>query len=219
VIPANDTTLTYPSWTLQFVDSQELVGGDGRGVNGFDGDTGTLWHTQWVKAAPPPPHEIQIQLGGPAILNGFVYVPWQDGSPNGMIKDYEFYVSTDGVNWGSPVATGTWVGDATQKQVSFASTTGQYVRLRALSEVNGNPFISMAELHVQGSCTAPAVKLATPRSLALQTSTTLNVPANACLDSVTQSSWGVRLVLDEGPSQGGAQVDTYTPRSRRNLPT
>jgi hypothetical protein len=142
VIPANDTTLTYPSWTLQFVDSQELVGGDGRGVNGFDGDTGTLWHTQWVKAAPPPPHEIQIQLGGPAILNGFVYVPWQDGSPNGMIKDYEFYVSTDGVNWGSPVATGTWVGDATQKQVSFASTTGQYVRLRALSEVNGNPFIS-----------------------------------------------------------------------------
>jgi hypothetical protein len=136
-----------------------------------------------------------------------------------MIKDYEFYVSTDGVNWGSPVATGTWVGDATQKQVSFASTTGQYVRLRALSEVNGNPFISMAELHVQGSCTAPAVKLATPRSLALQTSTTLNVPANACLDSVTQSSWGVRLVLDEGPSQGGAQVDTYTPRSRRNLPT
>jgi lysophospholipase L1-like esterase len=170
-----------------------------------------MWHTQWVNGAPPPPHEIQIKLGGPATLTGFVYVPRQDGSPNGMIKDYEFYVSTDGVNWGSPVATGTFANTVTGKQVSFASTAGQYVRLRALSEVNGNPWTSMAELSVQGSCTAPAVKLATPRSLNLQTSMTLNVVANACLDSVTQSNWGVRLVLDGGPSQGGAQVDTYTP--------
>ncbi len=211
VIPASDNTLAYPSWTLQFVDSQELIGSDGRGVNGFDGNTGTIWHTQYLNGAPTPPHEIQIQLGGPATLNGFVYVPRQDGSPDGMVKDYEFYVSPDGVNWGTPVATGTWAADATEKQVSFASTTGQYVRLRALSEVNGLPYTSMAELHVQGSCIPPAVKLATPRSLALQTATTLNVLANACLDSVTQSSWGVRLVLDGGPSQGGAQVDTYTP--------
>ncbi len=192
---------------------------DGRGVNGFDGNTGTIWHTQWVNGAPPPPHEIQINLGSSATLNGFVYVPRQDGSPNGGSEQYEFYVSTDGVNWGSPVATGTFANDATEKQVSFASKTGQYVRLRALSEVNGNPFTSMAELHVQGSCIAPAVKLATPRSLALQTSTTLNVLANACLDSVTQSGWGVRLVLDGGPSQGGAQVDTYTPPFQAHLPT
>ena len=80
VIPASDNTLAYPSWTLQFVDSQELIGSDGRGVNGFDGNTGTIWHTQYLNGAPTPPHEIQIQLGGPATLNGFVYVPRQDGS-------------------------------------------------------------------------------------------------------------------------------------------
>jgi lysophospholipase L1-like esterase len=213
VISVSGDTLAYPSWTLKFVDSQEL---DGQGVKGFDGDTGTMWHTQWRNGSPPPPHEIQIKLGGPATLNGFVYVPRQDGSPNGRIGQYEFYVSTDGVNWGSPVATGTFANSATAKQVSFASKTGQYVRLRALSEVNGNPFISMAELYVLGSCTAPVVKLATPRSLNLQTSTTLNVLANACLDS-TQNGWGVRFVLDGGPSQGGAQVDTHTPPFQVNF--
>jgi lysophospholipase L1-like esterase len=166
-----------------------------------------MWHTQWVRAAPPPPHEIQIQLGGSANVTGFIYVPRQDGSQNGRIGQYEFYVSTDGVNWGSPVATGTFANSITGKQVSFATTTAQYVRLRALSEVNGNPWTSMAELYVLGQCIAPAVKLATPRSLALQTSTTLNVLANACLNSVTQSGWGVRFVLDGGPTQ----VDTHTP--------
>jgi lysophospholipase L1-like esterase len=210
VITVSGDTLANTSWSLQFVDSQELTGSDGRGVNGFDGNTGTMWHTQWLSNAPPPPHEIQINLGRSANLNGFVYVPRQDGSPNGRIGQYESYVSTDGVTWGSPVATGTFANTATGKQVSFASKTGQYVRLRALSEVNGNPWTSMAELYVLGQCIAPAVKLAQPRSLDLQTATTLNVVANACLDSA-QSGWGVRFVLDGGPAQGGAQVDTHTP--------
>ena len=150
---ANQTvtaTFTVPitNWKLKFVDSEERVGSDGRGVNSFDGATGTIWLTQWLNGSPPPPHEIQIDLGSSATLNGFVYVPRQDGFSFGWIGQYEFYVSTDGVTWGSPVATGTFPNDATNKQVGFASTTGQYVRLRALSEVNGNPFTSMAELQL-----------------------------------------------------------------------
>ena len=152
VINANQTikaTFTIPNtnWTLQFVDSEEPLA-FGAAVRGFDGVTETIWHTQFLNGSPPPPHEIQINLGSSANLNGFVYVPRQDGSPNGWIGQYEFYVSTDGVNWGSPVAVGTFANDATNKQVSFTSTTGQYVRLRALSEVNGNPWTSMAELQL-----------------------------------------------------------------------
>src|SRR5690349_23469759 len=48
--------LPQTGWSLKFVDSQELVGSDGRGVNGFDGNTGTIWHTQWLNSQPPPPH-------------------------------------------------------------------------------------------------------------------------------------------------------------------
>lgn len=156
VFIANQTvtaTFTIPNtnWKLKFVDSEETVAGDYRGVNGFDGVTETIWLTQVVNGfngSPPPPHEIQINLGSSANLNGFVYVPRKDGLPFGWIGQYEFYVSTDGVNWGSPVATGTFANDATNKQVGFTSTTGQYVRLRALSEVNGNPWTSMAELQL-----------------------------------------------------------------------
>ena len=153
VIVANQTvtaTFTIPNtnWKLKFVDSEELVGSGGRAVNGFDGKTETIWHTQFINGLPPPPHEIQIDLGSSANLNGFVYVPRKDGFSNGWIAQYEFYVSMDGVNWGSPVAAGTFANDATDKQVPFTSTTGQYVRLRALSEVNGYPWTSMAELQL-----------------------------------------------------------------------
>lgn len=152
VINANQTikaTFTIPNtnWTLQFVDSEEPLAFGGA-VFGFDGVIETIWHTQFLNGSPPPPHEIQINLGSLANLNGFVYVPRQDGLPNGWIGQYEFYVSTDGLNWGSPVAAGAFANDATNKQVSFTSTTGQYVRLRALSEVNGNPWTSMAELQL-----------------------------------------------------------------------
>jgi len=37
-------------------------------------------------------------------INGFRYLPRQDGAST-QIGQYEFYVSTDGVNWGSAVAT------------------------------------------------------------------------------------------------------------------
>jgi endo-alpha-N-acetylgalactosaminidase len=55
---------------------------------------------------------------------------------------------TDGVNWGSPTATGTLTNSATEKEVLFAPTPGRYVRLRALSEVAGKALTSVAELDV-----------------------------------------------------------------------
>ena len=65
-----------------------------------------------------------------------------------MIKDYEFYVSSDIADWGAAVASGTWTAGKIEKQVSFDCTLGRYVRLIALSEVSGNPWTTMAELNV-----------------------------------------------------------------------
>jgi len=153
--------LPQTGWSLLSVDSQETSCYNGAAINGFDGNPATMWHTQFCTSSPPPPHQISIDLGASYNLTGFQYLPRQDGSACGWIKDYAFYVSSDGVNWGTAVATGTFnygnlsrncpgpgAGVPTAMQVAFPQTTGQYIRLVALDELNGHPWTSMAELNV-----------------------------------------------------------------------
>jgi len=140
-------------WELLYVDSEEMGNVDRPATDSFDGDPDTIWHTEWSLTDPDPahPHEIQIDLGGFYDICGFRYLPRQEeeaGGENGMIKDYEFYVSNNTDDWGTAITSGTFVKDKTEKQVSFDCTLGQYVRLVALSEVNGNPWTTMAELNV-----------------------------------------------------------------------
>jgi hypothetical protein len=84
------------------------------------------------------------------VIDGFSYTPRQDGSANGRIGDYEFYVSADGTNWGTPVASGTFANDSSVKEVRFQAVEGRFVRLRALTEANGWVWTSVAELSVFG---------------------------------------------------------------------
>ena len=142
--------ISQTGWMLVSVDSQETVKGAHDGAKAFDGNASTIWHTRWsgIEPDPPPPHEIRINLGVVYDISGFRYLPRQDGITNGRIGQYEFYVSSDGVNWGSAVAIGTFANDMLEKEVSFVPKTGQYVRLRALTEVSGQPYTSMAELNV-----------------------------------------------------------------------
>ncbi|WP_430748758.1 M6 family metalloprotease domain-containing protein [Bacillus cereus] len=134
------------NWTLKYVDSYNWYN---LGTYAFDGNKDTFWHTNWSPVAPMP-HEIQIDLGATYNLSKFSYLPRQDGQINGTIKDYEFYVSSDGVNWGTAVSIGAFANNANLKEVSFANKTGRYIKLRALSEVNNNPWTSAAEINVFG---------------------------------------------------------------------
>ena len=115
-----------------------------------------MWATQWYGGMSAPPHEIRIDFrqheqreSGSGTCRGRM------DSPDGRIAQYEFYVSVDGVNWGTPVAVGTLANVATEQEVAFAPKTGQYVRLRALSEVEGQPVTSLAELNVLTSGNLP----------------------------------------------------------------
>ena len=194
-------------WALVSVDSQETVGENGAAINAFDGNPSTIWHTQWFGGVAPLPHEIQINLGSMRDVSGFRYLPRQN-SQNGRITDYEFYVSVDGVNWGPPLAAGTFPNTSTQQQVSFGVKRGQFVRFRALASVGGTQFSSVAELNVlERPCPGPSVRIVTPRSRSLQPSTTLNVRLDACLASPSD---GMRLIVDGGPGSGGTQTDLYT---------
>ncbi|MGV9777904.1 discoidin domain-containing protein [Streptosporangium sp. NPDC003464] len=144
--------LPRTGWTVAYCDSQELVAEHDPATNVLDGNMATFWHTQWTNVSPVPqsPHEIQLDMQSSHTVSGFTYLPRQDGSQNGWVGQYEFYVSADGTNWGTPVATGTFAKDNALKTVNFPAVSGRYVRFRALSEVNGNPWTSCAELNVIG---------------------------------------------------------------------
>ena len=133
------------NWKLVFADSQETQCENGAAVNGFDANTITKWHTQYCPSTSPLPHEVQIDMGTGYLTNGFRYLPRQDGGTHGRIGQYEFYATNNLSNWGTPLATGTFANDATEKEVLFASNTYRYIRLRALTEANGGPWTSMAE--------------------------------------------------------------------------
>jgi F5/8 type C domain-containing protein len=155
VTPGSNSMSRLPQagWRVLYVDSQATDCGNYGAANAFDGDPATIWLTEWCHGSPAPPHEIQIDLGASYTITGFQYLPRQDGSTNGNVANYEFYVSTDGLNWGTAVASGTLIAtpsDLSQKQATFTGIVGRYVRFRALSEVHGGPWTAAAEINVLG---------------------------------------------------------------------
>jgi PKD repeat protein len=138
-------------WELLYVDSEE-TNYPGLAVMAFDDDPSTIWHTRWSTGSDPYPHEIQVDMGGLYRVYEFIYLNRQDGQ-NGRIKEYELYISEDTLDWGVPVSTGEFENTAAPQTISFdVPPNGQYFRLLALSEVNGNAWASAAEFSVVG-CT------------------------------------------------------------------
>jgi len=134
--------------TVVRVDSEEIDGENGRGTNAVDGNPDTFWHTQWQDASPECPHEIVIKLENPTSIKGFTYLPRQDEEENGTIKDYEFYVSDDGKEFGKPVKKGSLETDKRKKTVAFEPVKCSFIKLRALSEINDAAWTSAAEIGV-----------------------------------------------------------------------
>lgn len=198
--------LSRTGWSLHYTDSEELASGSWGPAtpasNAFDGNPSTFWHTEWFSTIAPLPHELQINLGATHELAGLTYLPRQDGVSNGKITHFEFYLSTDGVNWGDPIAAGVFPNSSTIQQVTFPKQAARYIRLRALGEVNGNPATAVAEFGaLLPPSTTPSVRLISPHSKHLQTSSTLIARA----DANVQPGQGVRFTLN-----GTTSVDDYT---------
>ncbi|KAI6762479.1 hypothetical protein HG530_008459 [Fusarium avenaceum] len=114
----------------------------------IDGNRDTFWHTTWGSSDPKPPHTYTIDMKSTQNVNGISMLPRQDGSPNGWIGRHNVFLSTDGKNWGSAVATGTWYADNTEKYSNFETRPARYVRLVAVTEANNQPWTSIAEINV-----------------------------------------------------------------------
>jgi hypothetical protein len=67
------------------------------------------------------------------------------------VRDYEVRVSPDGKTWSEPQARGRWADDPSFKSVALPGLVCRFVQLRGLSEVNGLPVMSAAEVVVDAS--------------------------------------------------------------------
>ena len=143
------------AWDFAACDSEETGPEDGHAQNVLDGDPRTIWHTEWAQWQPPHPHAITIDLGCVEQVSGLYYLPRQDGA-NGRIARFRVLVAAvSAADDISEDAEGEWIvaaegefsNDRRLKTVRFAKAHAtRYVRIVALSEVNGNPWTSAAEL-------------------------------------------------------------------------
>jgi len=88
--PAGNS-ISHSSWTIAYVDSEELVGEDGSASNAINGQTADFWHTEWKTSKANYPHSLVIDLGAKTAIGGFRYTPRTGNNP-GRIKDYRVHV-------------------------------------------------------------------------------------------------------------------------------
>ncbi|MBN2448746.1 MAG: sulfatase-like hydrolase/transferase [Lentisphaeria bacterium] len=115
-----------------------------------DGDPNTIWHSAWQGQALPHPHELVLDLGRSYTVTGFRYLARQDDGWNGALKECEFFVGERPDGFGEPVIRAAFTKTRQSQEATCAPVRGRYVLLRALSEVNGGPWASVAEIGVIG---------------------------------------------------------------------
>jgi peptidoglycan/xylan/chitin deacetylase (PgdA/CDA1 family)/PKD repeat protein len=155
VLPSTPSVIPNHNWKVVYVDSQQVTYEGAKAIDGTD----RPWATESSPVSSPLPHEIQLDLGAVYDLTGFQYLPRQDSSW-GRVGQFAFYVSTDGVGWKNPVASGTFsTNDSLLKTVAFKKNLARFVRFVALSSVS-NALVEVTEIKVIGTL-ADAAPMAT----------------------------------------------------------
>ncbi len=123
--------------------SEETGNADHAKEKAVDGNPNTHWHTNWYDDNTSHPHFIAIDLGETRELVGFSYLGRQEGT-TGMVKDYILF-GWDGDGW-QQLSTGSFQKSTLKQTVEFNNFNGRYIYFRALSEVDGKRWASVAEL-------------------------------------------------------------------------
>jgi hypothetical protein len=135
--------------------------------NAIDGNINSRWSTG---ANQTPGQWFQVDSGATNILSAIVLDC--GGSTGDYPRGYQVYLSKDGVNWGTPVASGNGVIVTT---VSFTAHAARYIRITQTGSASAN-WWSIAEFNAY---------LAAPISLSIATlsnnALTLTWPTNAAV--------------------------------------
>lgn len=140
--------IAFKRLSLHSVSSQSS-GNDRLARYAIDGDPRTVWHTAFISGVKMPPHQIVIDLGARRPVKGIRYLARQDRGWNGAMANVEVYLSDHPEVPAPPVTRGTFSKVKTPQDLLFdAAAEGRYLTLRVLSEVNGGPWASAADIGV-----------------------------------------------------------------------
>lgn len=137
----SDCCTDKSKWKIMACSSEETGSEDGRAENIFDNDASTIWHTRYSGNKAMPPHSVEVDMGEVVEISGFRCIPRTDDSTNGLIRQYIFYVSTDGKKWES-VSGGSWMPYGAE--IHFSPVDARYFRLVSLE----GDYASIAELDI-----------------------------------------------------------------------
>ena len=145
----NPAMVPKDDWQLRYVNSEES-NYPGLATMAFDNNVESIWHTRWSTGSDPYPHQIEIDFGEEYKVYEFSYQTRLDGE-NGRIKDFELYFSSDNVDYGIADTISQFVNTGAPQTITFSTPkVGRYMKLVALSEVNGNEWASAAEIDIKG---------------------------------------------------------------------
>ena len=136
-------------WSVE-TNSQQATSGNNSVGMVIDGNPSTIWHSSWSNSEDYDPEMnpvyLTVNMGSKQSVSGLRYTPrvkdTTAGSINGVITAYEVYVSDDNSDW-EKVGEGnmgyTADGEQTAKDIIFAPTEAQYIRLVVKDNLNNTP--------------------------------------------------------------------------------
>jgi len=148
-LPITLRPIAKTNWTIT-ANSQET---GYNAVQMIDGRNDTFWHTKFNPQPVPPPYIVTLNLGATYDITTVRYQPRID-SENGRIKSYKFFASSDGVNWGNPIVTGTLLNSPLEQVVTLPNTVRTSL-IRMTTEESGvaatGTYASITELGITGT--------------------------------------------------------------------
>ncbi len=132
----------------RIVSASSFQPNEGEPANAIDGNPDTFWHSRWSPDVAKHPQELVVDLGSMTRIAAVLYTDRVNQS-NGRVRDYEIYLSEDSKTWGEPAAKGRFGRPAGEHTIKLPSpVAARFLRFVALSEVNNQPYASVAELAI-----------------------------------------------------------------------
>jgi O-glycosyl hydrolase len=132
--PTAQATLPRDGWTV----SASASSSDDPPGNAIDGNADTRWSTGH---GMQPGDWFQVDLGASRTFDQLVLDT--SGSPGDFVRQYQVFVSADGVDWGSPIATGP---GGTVTRILVPPVTSRYVRI--VNQGSSGSWWSIHELNI-----------------------------------------------------------------------